>query len=222
MKILIIEDQEKLAKAIKAGLEKNGFAADYITDGEAGMRRIAICHKEYDLAILDLMLPNKTGYEICQETRAQDIKIPILVLTAKSSIEDKIELLEMGADDYLIKPFSFEELIARIKALLRRPREGEAPTLIVGNISLNTSTREVYLNNDKLELTLKEFNLLEYLIRHPNQVVNREQILDHIWDFGFDSFSNVVDVHIKNLRKKLGNGQKYLETIRGVGYRFKV
>ncbi len=223
MKILIIEDEEKLAKSIKHGLEKKGYAADYVLDGETGQRRIEMNHRDYDLIILDLMLPKKNGYEVCKNIREQNIMTPVLVLTAKGATEDKVSLLDGGADDYLVKPFSFEELSARVGALLRRPEQTLPIELRVKDLVLNINTRKVFLNGNEISLTLKEFGLLEYLMRNPNQVINREQILSHLWDFEFDSFSNVVDVHVKNLRKKIKNGdnEKLLETIRGVGYRLK-
>ncbi|MDP3954623.1 MAG: response regulator transcription factor [bacterium] len=223
MRILIIEDEEKLANALKIGLEKEGFAADYVIDGEKAQRRIELFRNEYDLIILDLMLPHMDGFTICKNIRAQKINIPVLVLTARGSLDDKILALDNGADDYLIEPFSFKELIARVRALLRRPDEALPSELKVGGLILNPTTRKVTYSGKEIFLTLKEYSLLEYMMRHPNQVLNREQILDHIWDFNFDSFSNVIDVHIKNLRKKLGhnNGKTTVETIRGVGYRLK-
>lgn len=221
MKILIVEDEEKLAKSIKKGLEKEGHAADYVLDGESAETRIELYHKDYDLVILDLMLPKVDGLTVCRHIREKNITIPILVLTAKGELHDKISALDEGADDYLVKPFSFEELMARIRALLRRPTEALPVELKLKNLTLNTSTRKAYRNGKEMRLTLKEFNLLEYLMRHPSQALTREQILSNLWDFDFDSFSNVIDVHIKNLRKKIdhGNGQKILETIYGIGYR---
>jgi DNA-binding response OmpR family regulator len=223
MRILIVEDEEKLALSLKKGLEKEGYAVDYIMDGEAGERRIVINHKDYDLVILDLMLPGKDGFQICRSVREQQITTPILVLTARDATDDKVAALDAGADDYLVKPFSFEELMARVRALLRRPEQALPNQLVVRDLILDTTTRKVTRKGKELNLTLKEFNLLEYLMRNVDQVLTREQILDHLWDFAFDSFSNVVDVHIKNLRKKIdGNyNEKLLETIRGVGYRIK-
>jgi len=221
MRILIIEDEEKLAQALKKGLEKEGYAADYILDGEAGQRRIEISHKDYDLIILDLLLPKITGFEIAANIRRADILTPILILTARDAIEDKVSALDSGADDYLVKPFSFEELFARVRALLRRPEQTLPLELKAKDLSLNVTTRKVYRQGKEVPLTMKEFGLLEYLMRHPNQVLTREQILDHLWDFAFDSFSNIVDVHMKNLRKKVDTEyhDKLLETIRGVGYK---
>ena len=223
MRILIVEDEEKLAKSIKTGLEKEGYAADYVLDGEAAETRIELHHSDYDLVLLDLMLPKRDGFTVCQNIRKLKLSIPVLVLTAKVDVNDKITALNFGADDYLVKPFAFDELLARIRALLRRPTETLPTELKVKNLSLNVTTRQVFRNGKELELTLKEFNLLEYLMRHPNQVLTREQILAHLWDFDYNSFSNVIDVHIKNLRKKInGSGhEKLLETIYGVGYKLK-
>jgi len=221
MKILIVEDQEKLAQLLKKGLETKGYAVDYVLDGEEGQSRIELSHEDYDLVILDLMMPKKNGFEVCRAVRGKNISIPILILTARDSTDDKITALDAGADDYLVKPFSFKELLARVRAILRRPKDSLPAELRIQNITLNPVTRKVLCGGNEVGLTLKEFSLLEYLMRHPDQVLNREQILDNLWDFGFDSFSNVVDVHIKNLRKKLKDedGKKILETVRGVGYR---
>ncbi len=223
MRILIVEDEIKLAESLKKGLEKEGFAADFVTDGDSGLRRIEMSYKDYDAIVLDLMLPGKDGFEICRTVRAQDITTPILVLTARDATDDKVQALDAGADDYLVKPFSLAELLARLRALMRRPEEVLPIELSVRDLRLNTSTRKVFRRDKEIPLTLKEFGLLEYLMRHPNQVLTREQILDHLWDFAFDSFSNVVDVHMKNLRKKIDGDtdEKLLETIRGVGYRIK-
>lgn len=223
MRILIVEDNKKLAGSIKRGLEKEGYAVDFLMDGNEGFRRVVQCKDDYDLIILDLMLPGKDGMAICQEVRQRNIKIPILILTAKDATGDKIQGLNAGADDYLVKPFSFDELVARIKALLRRPKEVLPSEINVRDLILNTMTRKVFRGKREILLTLKEFALLEYLMRNPGQVFTREQLLDHAWDYSFDSFSNVVDVHMKNLRKKIDDNQneKLLETIRGVGYRIK-
>ena len=223
MRILIVEDEEKLAQAIKKGLEKEGYAADYLLDGESGQRRIQINHQDYDLIILDLMLPKITGFEVAKNVRDLGILTPILILTARDAIDDKVTALDTGADDYLVKPFSFEELYARVRALLRRPEQILPTELKVKDLSLNVNTRKVHRAGKEIPLTLKEFGLLEYLMRHPNQVLTREQILDHLWDFAFDSFSNIVDVHMKNLRKKVDQEyhDKLLETIRGVGYKIR-
>ncbi len=220
MRILIAEDEEEVAKLLKKTLEKESYAVDYLTDGEAALRRLEISSKDYDLAILDLMLPRKSGLEICREVRAKNITLPILVLTARDDVNDKVTALELGADDYLTKPFSMQELLARIRALLRRPVQSLPTELSIQDITLNTSTRKVHRNHKEIALTVKEFSLLEYLMRHPNQVISRNQIIDHLWGYDFISGSNIVDVHIKNLRKKINNRKnKILETVRGMGYR---
>ena len=204
-------------------MEQEGYAADYLLDGEAGQSRVEASPKDYDAVILDLMLPKRDGLAVCKNWREQNILLPVIMLTAKDATEDKITGLDSGADDYLIKPFSFDELTARIRALLRRPPVVMPVELSRHNISLNSATRKVLYFNKEIPLTLKEYSLLEYFMRHPGQVLNREQILNSLWDFAFDSFSNIVDAHVKNLRKKFSknNGNKLFETIHGVGYRFK-
>lgn len=220
MKILIVEDQENLAKLIKNGLEAEGFVADYVLDGETGQKRLELNKDDYDLALLDVMLPKKTGTEVCKAIREKKIMIPIIMLTARDQNEDIINNLNIGADDYLVKPFEFGVLLARVNAILRRPKTTLPSVYTMKDIVLNLTTREVFKKNRKIKLTLKEFSLLEYFIRHPNQVLNREQMIANLWDFAFDSFSNVVDVHITNLRKKLGDERgEILETVYGVGYK---
>jgi DNA-binding response OmpR family regulator len=220
MRILIIEDQENLAKLVKKGLESEGFAVDYVLDGESGFRRISMNHQDYDLIILDWMLPEKNGDEICREVRANKIEIPILMLTARDGAKDLVEGLDFGADDYLTKPFSFDVLLARIRAVLRRPKSVLPLELRCGGIILSPATKKVTVKGKDVKLTLKEFALLEYLMRNKDVAVTRDQILSNVWDFAFDSFANVVDVHITNLRKKIGDSNaKTIETVRGVGYR---
>ena len=221
MKILIVEDEEKLAAALKRGLELEGYSVDIIPDGKKALTRISLHRTDYDIVILDLMLPSMDGAEICKQAREMGITVPILVLTARAETDTKVQLLLTGADDYLVKPFSFAELSARLRALLRRPSEALPDVLKVGEIELNPSERRVVIGGKEIELTLKEFGLLEYFMRHPNQVVNREDLLNHLWDFNYVGFSNVVDVHVKNLRRKLDEGESasVLETVRGIGYR---
>ena len=224
MKILLVEDEQKLAQALSRGLTHEGYAVDIVGDGKKALTRISLHRTDYDLIILDLMLPSMDGHEICRQVREWNITIPILILTARAETETKVDLLLSGADDYLVKPFSFAELCARVRALLRRPTEALPETLKVGGIELNPSDRRVVRDGTEIELTLKEFGLLEYFMRHPNQVVNREDLLSHLWDFNYAGFSNVVDVHVKNLRRKLstsGSGD-ILETVRGIGYRLAV
>ncbi len=224
MKILVIEDDELLSKALKANLEKEGHTVDYVNDGAAGQKRIDMYHDTYDLIILDLILPNITGEEICKHVREKKIYVPILVLTGMEAVDRKVSVLDAGADDYLTKPFSIPELIARVRALLRRPRVALPSLLKAGDVVLDPASRRVFRAEQEIHLTLKEFKLLEHLMRHPNQVVTRDQLLEHVWDFNFDSFSNLVDVHINKLRKKLTTDKTkaIIETIRGVGYRLAV
>lgn len=221
MKVLVVEDEQKLAQALKRGLELGGYTVDIVEDGKKALTRISLHRKDYDVVILDLMLPSMDGHEICREMRARDITVPVLVLTARAETETKVNLLLSGADDYLVKPFSFAELSARVQALLRRPAESLPEVLHILDIDLDTSARRVSRAGRELPLTLKEFGLLEYFMRHPDQVVNREDLLTHLWDFNYDGFSNVVDVHVKNLRRKLDgqNTDSVLQTVRGIGYK---
>jgi len=223
MKILIVEDDEKLARGLKDGLEKEGFAADIVLNGEAGQLRIEAFHKDYDLVVLDLMLPEKDGLTVLKNIREKNITIPVLVLTARDTTDDIVSGLDKGADDYLSKPFSVKEFFSRVRALLRRPKESLAAEIKTEDLTLNNITKEVFRSNKEIHLTLKEFSLLEFLMRHPDQVMSREQIISNLWDFDFDALSNIVDVHIKNLRKKIDRGykKKLLETVRGVGYRIR-
>ena len=222
MKILLVEDEQKLANALKRGLELQGYAVDIVPDGKKALMRISLHRSDYDLVILDLMFPSMDGYEICKEMRARDITVPVLVLTARAETDTKVQLLLAGADDYLVKPFSFSELAARLRALLRRPAESLPEVLRTEDIELNATTRRVVRGGKEIPLTLKEFGLLEYFMRHPDKVVGREDLLSHLWDFNYAGFSNVVDVHVKNLRRKLdGSGDGVLETVRGIGYRLR-
>jgi DNA-binding response OmpR family regulator len=221
MKILLVEDEQKLADALTKGLGLEGYTVDAISDGKKALTRISLNRSDYDLIILDLMLPSMDGFEICKQVREWNIAVPILVLTARAETDMKVKLLSAGADDYLVKPFSFAELVARMRALMRRPVEALPEKLKLGEIELDPGNRKVTQSGKEVPLTLKEFGLLEYFMRHPNQVVNREDLLNHLWDFNYVGFSNVVDVHVKNLRRKLsdGNGHDVLETVRGIGYR---
>jgi len=220
MKILLVEDEQKLAEALSKGLTLEGYTVDAISDGKKALTRISLHRNDYDLIILDLMLPSMDGLEIAKQVREMNITIPILVLTARAETDTKVELLLSGADDYLVKPFSFAELNARIRALLRRPAESLPETLSFADIELDPAKRRVTRDGKEVPLTLKEFGLLEYFMRHPNQVVNREDLLNHLWDFNYVGFSNVVDVHVKNLRRKLDEGGgSILQTVRGIGYR---
>ena len=222
MRILIVEDEEKIAESLKKGLELKGFTVDWLADSEKARTRILLYKDEYDLILLDLGLPGISGDQICREVRAEGVNTPIIILTARDEIEYKVDLLNMGADDYIAKPFSFDELVARMQAVLRRPATALATKLTVRDIELDPGKHVVTKAGETVSLTLKEFSLLEYFMRHVNEAVPRESVLDHVWSFDFPAFSNVLDVHMKNLRKKLdtyGENDPLFETIRGVGYR---
>lgn len=219
MKLLLVEDNPKLSASLIEGLGQEGYAVDPLFDGPSALTRLEMDRDMYDLVILDVMLPGKDGLQVCKELRDDHVLVPILMLTAKDTTGDKIRGLDAGADDYLIKPFAFEELLARIRALLRRPSILLPDKQELGPLTLDVRNREASLSGERLTLTLREFSLLEYLMRHPNQVISRDQMLTNIWGYSFDAFSNVVDVHIKNLRKKLGPYGKNLQTIRGLGYK---
>jgi DNA-binding response OmpR family regulator len=220
MKVLIVEDNENLAQSLKRGLEQEGFSADYLLDGESGQRRIEAKADTYDVVVLDVMLPKKDGIAVCRDLRAQNVSIPILMLTARDTVTDKITGLNVGADDYLVKPFSFDELVARLHVLMRRKRLAYVQELNGGSIRLNPLTRRVFKNDKEIKLTQKEFAILAYLMRNADRVLNRQEILDHVWDYEFTTFSNLVNVKIKNLRKKIDPKGKIIETVRNVGYRF--
>ena len=222
MRILVIEDDVDLAHFISKGLKEERYAVDLAADGEEGLE--LAFGNPYDLLIVDIMLPKLDGLTVCRRLRAGGHRTPVLLMTARNTVEDKVTGFDMGADQFLAKPFAFPELLARIRALLRRSSSQSAPTrLSVADLNLDLVARRVWRGRNEIALTNKEFALLEYMMRNPNQVINRNQILDHLWGYDFDSFSNVVDVHMKNLRKKLNNRRnKVLETIRGIGYKMKV
>jgi two-component system OmpR family response regulator len=220
MRLLVVEDAEKLALSLERGLEAEGYAVDVVFDGETARRRIVARDEAYDLVVLDVMLPVMDGFTVCREVRARGVTVPILLLTARDTTGDKVTGLDSGADDYLVKPFAFEELLARIRTLLRRPAQTLPAQLRVGDVALDPAARRVWRGGEEIELTTREFALLELLMRHAGQVLSRDTILEHVWDESFDSFSNVVDVHVRNLRRKLDReGEPSLiETVRGIGY----
>ena len=220
MRILIVEDNEKLAKYTKQMLEEEGYAVDVAHDGETGERQAR--SKNHDLVILDIMLPKKDGISVCKSLRDDNVNLPIIMITAKGEIEDKIMGLDSGADDYLVKPYDMKELLARVRALLRRPQEKVLSKLEVKDIILDNSKHTVTKKGVSISLTLKEYAILEYLMMNAGNVITREQLLEHCWDFAYSAFSNITDVYIKQLRKKLKDtNEKYIQTIRGVGYTFK-
>lgn len=223
MRIALVEDEKKLAETIKTGLQAEGYHVDIFFDGLQAEMTFAENAAVYDLFIFDLALPQLTGLEICQTLRKAGNTAPILILTARNHLEDKISLLDAGADDFMTKPFDFEEFLARLRALLRRPRQALPVQLAVADLTLAPNRREVTRAGHKISLTIKEFQLLYYLLRNANRVISRGELFEHVWALDPLSDSNVVDVHIKNLREKIdeGYGRKLIETIRGIGYAIK-
>ncbi|GAB1545183.1 response regulator transcription factor [Scytonema sp. NUACC21] len=218
MRILLVEDEPGIAQFISQGLRETGYAVDVAQDGEEG--REYISSVEYDIIILDIMLPNIDGLKLLGEFRSQKVQTPVLLLTARDTVEDRVKGLDRGADDYLVKPFAFSELLARLRALQRRPPLQFDTTLQVGDLTMDLVTREVQRAGRVIDLSPLEFKLLEYLLRNSNSVLTRTQIGEHVWDFDFYSDSNVVDVYIGYLRRKIDRGfdQPLLHTVRGVGY----
>lgn len=220
MRILLVEDEKKMASFIERGLKEEGYAVDIASDGEEGWEHVSA--NEYDVIILDLLLPRISGLALCEKIRRAGSRVPILMVTARDSVQDKIRGLDQGADDYLTKPFSFEELLARVRALSRRPRElQEESELRAGDLCFNLLTRRVSIGKNEVTLSQKEFALLEYLMKHKGEVVSRTQIAEHVWDLHFDPMSNTIDVYINFLRRKI-DGQRTssrIETVRGAGYR---
>ncbi len=218
MKILIVEDEHKLNAAIATGLRSRGYIVDCAFDGKEG-ERIAREHP-YDCIVLDVMMPVMDGAEMCRKLRNAGVHTPVIFLTAKSDVHEKIEGLTLGADDYVTKPFSFDELVARIRAVTRRSTSAQTETFALEGLLLDTRSQTVTIHGKVIDLTLREYGLLEYFLRNQGAVITREDILSHVWDRFFDSLSNVVDVHIKNLRKKLPKPYaKRLQTVWGKGYR---
>lgn len=221
MRILIIEDEHKIANSIKKGLEQESYAADAAFDGEHGFDLAST--EDYDVIILDLMLPKMDGVEICRQLRKKDIHTPILMLTARDQLDDKIKGLNAGADDYLVKPFAFAELLARIRALTRRPKEALGAVLTIKDLSLNTLTYQVKRGQKEIKLSRKEFALLEYLIRNKDKILTKDQIINHVWNYDSDILPNTVEVYIGYLRNKIDkpfkNKPQLIHTIRSFGYK---
>lgn len=218
MRILIVEDEKKVAGFIKKGLEEETYAVDVAYDGEEGFHLADM--NQYDMIILDLLLPKMDGLEVLTRLRDKKVSTPILLLTAKDAVEDKVTGLNKGADDYLTKPFAFSELLARIRSLLRRGQVETQTELKVGDLNLDMVSHKVSRNGEEIELTGKEYSLLEYFMRNEGKVLTRTMIAEHVWDYNFDTFTNVIDVYVNHLRKKIDKKYpaKLLHTLRGVGY----
>ena len=221
MRILVIEDEVKISQFIKRGLKEEGYAVDVANDGEEG--HFMLSSNEYDVVVLDLMLPKIDGLTLCRDLRKEGNSTPIIMLTAKDTVKDKVKGLDSGADDYLAKPFAFEELLARVRVLLRK-KDGRAQTqLKVEDLCLDLLTHKVTRGDREIELTVKEYALLEYLMRNAGNIVTRTMISEHVWDINFDTFTNVIDVYINYLRNKIDSGfeNKMIHTVRGKGYLLK-
>jgi DNA-binding response OmpR family regulator len=219
MRILLVEDERPIADFISRGLTENGYGVDVAYDGDEALDWQDIA--EFDVIILDVMLPIRSGIEVCRILRGRGVRTPVLMLTARDAIEDRVTGLDSGADDYLVKPFAFAELLARIRALSRREPALLGAVLRLEDLVLDTAARAVSRAGAPIVLTTKEFSLLEYLMRHPNQVLTRTMIAEHVWNYDFDNVTNVIDVHVKNLRRKIDGefARKLLQTVRGAGYR---
>ncbi len=219
MRILVVEDELKMARAIRRGLEQEGYAVDAVADGSDAVHRGL--YEEYDAIVLDVMLPGIDGFAVCRELRAKGRWAPVLMLTARDGVEDRIRGLDAGADDYLVKPFSFGELLARLRALVRRGAGERPATMEVDDVALDPATHRVTRSGEPVDVSAREFALLEFLMRHAGEVVSRTRILEHVWDVNYDGFSNVVDVYVGYLRRKLdvpGENGSFIRTVRGVGY----
>ncbi len=218
MRILVVEDEKKVASFIKRGLEEENFAVDVAYDGDEGLYLAE--NNPYDVILMDLMLPKKDGLSVIRELRDKEISTPVLCLTAKDSVEDIVSGLDSGSDDYLTKPFAFGELLARVKALARRTAKDRGAEIYFADLRLDPVTHKVWRANKEIDLTAKEYGLLEYFMRHPNEVLTRAMIAEHVWDYTFDSFTNIIDVYVNYLRKKVDRDfdKKLIHTVRGVGY----
>jgi heavy metal response regulator len=222
MRLLVIEDEQKVANFIKQGLEEEGYAVDHAGDGVSGLQMAL--EGLHDVIVLDVMLPKLDGLSVLQQLRQEKVTTPVLLLTVRATIEDKVLGLDAGADDYLTKPFAFEEFVARVRALLRRRAETAPPILQVADLALDPARRVVSRGDQKIELTPREFTLLDYFMRNPDRVLTRTMIANRVWDYTFDTTTNVIDVYVNYLRKKIDTGHdtKLLHTVRGVGYVMRV
>lgn len=218
MRILIVEDERQIAAFLERGLKEEGYAIDVVYNGNDALDWAAAV--EYDGIVLDVMLPGRDGFSVCRELRARGSKTPVLMLTARDTVDDRVTGLDIGADDYLVKPFAFKELVARLRAVTRRQNDTRSVELQVGDLTLNTLTHTAQRGDHRIELTTKEYNLLEFLMRYPNRVLTRTQIAEHVWNLDFLAESNVVDVYIRYLRRKIDGDfeLKLIKTVRGSGY----
>jgi len=218
MRLLFVEDEKKISTLVRRHLREEGYQVDLVENGEEGVTKAT--HEPYDAIILDVMLPGLDGLSVLRIVRERGIKTPVLLLSARGDVSERIEGLNMGADDYLSKPFAMDELIARLRALLRRASGEQLSFYKVGDLALNLLSREVWRGQRKVELTKREFGLLEFMMRSPGQVLTRTQIQQHVWDYQFDPRTNLVDVYIQRLRRKVdeGEGEPVIHTVRGVGY----
>ncbi len=221
MRVLVVEDERRLAGIIKRGLLEEGYSVDNAYDGEEAQYMAENTH--YDAMVLDVMLPRKDGVTVCKDLRSKNVNTPILMLTAKDTLDDRIKGLDSGADDYQTKPFAFSELLARVRALMRREALPKSQKLQVGNLTMDTLSREVWRGTRKVDLTTKEYSMLEYFMRHPNMVLTRTMLEENVWDYAFDGVSNIVDVYVRRLRLKLEQDGEaaVIDTVRGAGYRLK-
>lgn len=219
MRILVIEDEPGIARFLKEGLEEESFAVDLAMDGNTGLEMALVNEGEYDILLIDWMLPGLSGIEVCRQVRKKGSAVPVIFLTARDTVQDTVFALDMGANDYIKKPFSFEELLARIRVQLRQGDQS-GNILRSGELTMNLDTHEVHLSDQPANLTQKEFALLEFLLRNRGKVCSRTRIIEHVWDIHFDYDTSVIDVYINSLRKKIdsGSGESFIKTIRGVGY----
>ena len=219
MRILVVEDETRLATLLRRGLSEQGHAVDLAATGEEGLEWIET--SSFDAIILDVMLPGINGFEVCRRVRRRRVQTPIVLLTAKDAVPDRVTGLDAGADDYLVKPFAFAELTARLRALARRPVETIGTILQIDNIRLDPATRRVWRGDQAIDVPNKEFRILEYLMRNPNRILTRAMIADYVWDYDFPHVTNVIDVHIRSLRRRLNDPYPgtLLQTVRGAGYR---
>jgi two-component system OmpR family response regulator len=219
MRVLVVEDEVKMARLLQRGLQEEGYAVDLAGQGAEAVWLAS--ENPYDVILLDLMLPDTDGVEICRDLRQKGIWAPVIMVTARDAVEDHVTGLDVGADDYMTKPFSFAELLARMRALLRRPPTERPSVLTVGNLILDPATRQVWRGDTAITVTSKEFALLEYFMRNSEQVLSRSRIIEHVWDFAYEGDSNVVDVYVRYLREKIDRpfGRDSLQTVRGAGYR---